>query len=97
MLNMTYIEDPNNIEHKVYDASLKVNVSEFPNGMDGNVQLPTGMSFSQYTDDEILTNMGQVNILDDSYREHLCVWGKEGIASCYLLLPQNVFSVPTII
>ena len=96
MRHISQANDIDNRTHKVYDASLKVNISDNPSVMDNNVQLPTGMSFSQYTDDVISVNTGQVNIVDDSYREHLCEWGGNGIGSCYYVSLPFGMAVPTI-
>lgn len=96
MWHISQANDIDNRTHKVYDASLKVNISNNPSVMDNNVQLPTGMSFSQYTDDVISVNTGQVDIVDDSYREHLCEWGGNGIGSCYYVSLPFGMAVPTI-
>ena len=97
MRHISWANDTNNTTHKVYDASLQVNISNNPSSQDCNVQLPTGMSFSQYTDNYISGNAGQVDIRDDSYREHLCAHGPEGIGSCYYVSLPFGMAVPTII
>lgn len=95
MRHLTTPNDTANINHKVYDASLQVNISNPPDETNWAVALPCGMSFSQYTDDYISLNGGNVDLVDDSYREYLCVQGPTGIGSCYYVALPIGMAIPS--
>lgn len=97
MQHITNAYDTINTMHKVYDASLKVNLSNPPVNTNTNTGLPCGMSFSQYTEDQVSENRGNVDVVDDSYREHLCLYGPTGIGSCYYQKLPIGMSVPLFI
>ncbi|WP_336533992.1 LamG-like jellyroll fold domain-containing protein [Bacteroides acidifaciens] len=83
--------DKNNTVHKVYDASLKIKTPTY-----GYV-LSVGMSFSQYTDEQVHTSLQGVQADDDSYRECLCPIVPNGVGSCDYHLENGARALPVIV
>ena len=83
--------DKNNTVHKVYDASLRIYIS--PHGYG----LSVGMSFSQYTDEQVHTSLQGVQAGVDSYRECLCPIVPNGVGSCDYHVENGTQALPIII
>lgn len=84
-------DDKNNTVHKVYDASLKINTPTY------GYELSVGMSFSQYTDEQVHTSLQDVHAGDDSYRECLCPIAPGGVDSCDYRVQKGVWALPVIV
>lgn len=84
-------DDKNNTVHKVYDASLKINTPTY------GYELSVGMSFSQYTDEQVHTSLQDVHAGDDSYRECLCPIAPGGVDSCDYHVQKGVWALPVIV
>lgn len=74
-------KDEDNRTTEVYDSCLKVDDSPTPGKPHGNAVLPTGMRFSAQPDDDTF-NPNITPLPDNSYREHLAIKGKDGLAKC---------------
>ncbi len=83
--------DKNNTVHKVYDASLKIEVP-----LCGCVA-SAGMSFSQYTDEHVHKDLAGVQAGSDSYRECLCPITLEGVGSCDYDVQEGYNALPAIV
>ena len=75
----------------MYDASLKIKTPTY-----GYV-LSVGMSFSQYTDEQVHTSLQGVQAGDDSYRECLCPIVPNGVGSCDYHLENGARALPVIV
>ncbi len=83
--------DKNNTVHKVHDASLRIYIP--PHGYG----LSVGMSFSQYTDEQVHTSLQGVQAGVDSYRECLCPIVPNGVGACDYHVENGTQALPIII